>query len=241
VRWAALALAALALTGCESSAEKSAKLEKAALAALRAGPAAKGGLKITRASTAVRVISSTLVHDTEGTAAIVTLRNDGAAAEQAIPLEITVTGSGGSTLYTNTSAGIAASLTSVSYIAAHATSTWVDDQVQTSGTATGVSAEVGEGRRAAGPPPRIELHRGEVTHEASGTEVKGTAVNRSSVTQKELVIYAFARSGADTVAAGRAVLPELASGASATFSILLIGQAPPGAAITLTAPPTTLR
>jgi hypothetical protein len=241
VRWAALALAALALAGCETSAEKSAKLEKVALARLRTSPAAKGGLKLMRASAVLKVTSGAVVHDAEGTAAVVTLHNGSATAEQAVPLEITVHDAGGSALYANTASGISGSLTSVSYIPAHGTTTWVDDQVQVAGRPTSVTAEAGEGRRAGGQAPRVEVHRGEVTQEAGGTEIKGTAVNRSTVTQEELVIYAVSVQGGRTIAAGRAVLPELAGGASAPFSILLIGRASGGAGITLSAPATTLR
>lgn len=241
MRWAALALAGLALTGCETSAEKSATLEKAALARLRSSPAAKGRLRIARPSSVLKVLSSAVVRDSEGIAAVVTLHNESDSALQAVPLQIAVHGAGGSTLYTNTSSGIASSLATVSYIAAHGTTTWVDDQVQATGAPTSVTAEAGEGQRAVGGAPQIELRRGEVTQEAGGTEVKGTAVNRSAVTQTELVVYAVSMRGGRTVAAGRAVVPELAAGASASFSILLIGAAPGDSRLSLSAPPTTLR
>jgi len=240
VRWAVLALAALALSGCETSAEKSAKLERAALARLPAGPA-PSGLKVTKPSRVLKVVSGTILHDSEGTAAVLTLRSDSPSALTAVPLEITLTGTAGSTLYSNTGPGLSPSLTSVSYIPAHGTVTWVDDQVQAAETPTMLKAVVGEGVRAAGQPPAIEVHRGEVTKEAAGTEIKGTAVNRSSIAQRELVIYAVSAQGGTILAAGRAVLRELGAGSSAAFSILLIGSAPAGASITLSAPPTTLR
>jgi len=240
VRWAALALAALALTGCETSAEKSAQLEKVALAKLRNRPAAKGGLKITRPSTVLKVTASAVLHSSEGSAAVITLRNDSATAQAAVPLEIMVHGAGGTTLYTNTGAGLATSLTTVSYVPAHGTTTWVDDQVQASGTPTGVTALVGEGKPAHGRAPQIVVHRGEVSQEAGGTEIKGTAQNGSATAQKELIVYAVSVRGGRIVAAGRAVLAELAAGASAPFSILLIGEAPGGAGLSLSAPPTAI-
>jgi len=238
VRWAALALAAVALTGCETSAEKSAKLEKAALKDLPTHTA--NGLKIAHPSAVLKVTSTAVIHDAEGTAAVVTLRNDSAEAQQAVPLEITVHGAGGSSLATNTATGLAGSLTTVSYIAAHGTTTWIDDQVQVSETPTSVTAEAGEGKPAHGPAPTITLRRGAVTDEAGGTEVKGTAVNDSAVKQRELVVYAVAADAGHVVGAGRAVLAELPAGASAPFSILLIGPASSGAEILLSAPPTTL-
>jgi len=167
VRWAVLALVALALSGCETSAEKSAKLEKAALARLPKGPA-PSGLSVTKPSRVLKVLSSTILHDSEGTAAVVTLRNDSPSALQAVPLEITLTGASGSTLYSNTGSGLSPSLTSVSYIPAHGTTTWVDDQVQAAETPTAIRAVAGEGIRAAGQPLGQTLldNRGRPMHAA---------------------------------------------------------------------------
>ena len=242
MRWAALALAAIALTGCETSAEKSARLERAALANLPPGHGAgTGPLKISRPSAVVKVTSAVLVRDAEGIAAVVTLRNDSAGARQAVPLEINVRDRRGASLYSNTASGLSGSLTTVSYIPAHGTATWVDDQVQLTGTPSAVAAEAGEGKPAGAQAPQIELRRGEVTEEAGGSGVRGTAVNHSRIAQRELVIYAVASKGGRVLAAGRAVLTELAAGASAPFSISLIGPASGGSGLSLSAPATTLR
>ena len=68
----------------------------------------------------------------------------------------------------------------------------------------------------------------------------GTVRNRSTVTQQDLVVYAVARRGGKIVAAGRAVLPEVAAGASVPFQAFLVGE-PSGARLEASAPPTTLR
>jgi hypothetical protein len=52
-------------------------------------------------------------------------------------------------------------------------------------------------------------------------------------------VYGLARRGGRIVAAGRAVLPEVAANASAPFQAFLVG-APQGATLEASAPPTTL-
>jgi hypothetical protein len=242
MRAAVLALACLALSGCESTQEKSARLEKAALANQH-GPGARAKqLTITRPSAVIKVVSSSLVHSSEGMAAVVVLRNGSATAQSDVPIAITAHGAGGGAVYTNTSGGQAASLVSAALVPAHGELTWVDDQVQASSTPTAVTAEVGEGKPVKGAAPKVAVSSYHLGEEPGGLPVlQGTLANRSSLAQSELAIYAVASAGGRVQAAGRAVLPSLATGASASFQIFLIGTVPHGAHITLDAPPTVLR
>jgi hypothetical protein len=239
-------IAALALTGCETTAQKSAQLERAA----HHTRLAERGLSIVKQSTDVRVLGAALVHGAEGAAAVVTLRNDSAHALTDVPIAITVKNAGGSTVFQNNAPGLEAALTAIGSLPAHGEATWVDDQVPASGAPASVSAIVGESPIAAaaiagkspvasGPIPRIEVagvHRGE---EAGSTVAAGTARNRSNVTQKSLVVYALARRAGRIVAAGRAILPEVPAGASTPFQAFLVGSAQ-GAALEASAPATTL-
>ena len=63
--------------------------------------------------------------------------------------------------------------------------------------------------------------------------------NRSRISQHELVIFAVARRGGTVLAAGRAVVPELAADASARFQVFWVGD-PRGGSVQVLAPPTTL-
>ena len=94
MRLAALALAALALTACESNQERSAKLEKAdkhqEREAVQRRQLAQRALQITHPSTRVKVIATAVVHSSEGAAAIVSLRNDSRASLRDVPIRITV-------------------------------------------------------------------------------------------------------------------------------------------------------
>jgi hypothetical protein len=226
---AALVLIAVALGACESSQEKSAKLEKVAKQQQRLAP---HGLSIARASTKIKVISTAIVRSSEGIAAVVTLRNLTATALRNAPIAITVKSAGGSVLYSNDAPGLAKALVSVPLVPADGSTSWVDDQVQTAGAPASVSAEVGEGEALTGALPRFSV---QVAHLIDG-EAEGTVANHSSVSQRELVIYATAMRASKLVAAGRAVIPQLAAGSSTRFQLFFIGN-PQGTQIQYIAAP----
>jgi hypothetical protein len=228
-------LALLALSSCETTAEKSARLERAA----HHTRLAERGLSVVKQSADVRVLGAVLVHDAEGAAAVMTLRNDSAHVLKDVPIAITVKDAEGSTVFQNNSPGLEAALTSLGSLPAHSEGTWVDDQVPTSGAPASVSAIVGEAFAANGPAPRIEVagvHPGE---ESGSATAAGTVRNRSNVAQQSLVVYVIARRAGRIVAAGRAILPEVAPGAAIPFQAFLVG-APHGALLQADAPATTL-
>ena len=238
------ALAVLALVGCESSQEKNAKLVKAAKAleakTLARGEAAEKANRITHPSRKVAVSGVTLLHGAEGLAAVVTLQNRTGAALHEIPVQVTVTGSGGRTLYTNATQGQAKALVSAVFLPAHGRLTWVDDQIPPQPGASGATAIVGEAPATGSAVPKLAVQGAHVTEDpASGTGAEGQLVNHSAVNQSELVVYAVARKGGKVVAAGRAVLPEAEAGSSTPFQLFFIGD-PKGAEIEYAAPPPTL-
>jgi len=240
VRLAALALAALVLTGCETSAEKSAKLEREAKAQLASQPVQRG-LQITRQSTLVRILRTQLVHGSEGSAAVVTLRNTSASPLREVPIEIRAADARGTAVYTNTAPGLARSLTSVALLAPHAELTWVDDQIPAGGAPVSIHARVGQATVAAGTVPALSTTGTRIFEDpTNGLGAEGEVLNRSSVAQSELVVYVTATRGGAVVAAGRAVLPIAAAGAPTRFQAFLIGN-PQGARLVAAAPPSTLR
>ncbi len=230
---AALAVLTVALGGCETTAEQSAKLEKSA----KRVALVHAGLSIKRASRQAKVIQATVVHGSEGAAAAVTVRNLASRALVSVPIAITVKGARGQTLYQNNAAGLETALTHVPSIPAHGTVTWVNDQVSAAAEPASVSAELGEASSASGAEPRVEVLGIDVT-EASTGEASGTVRNSSSVAQGKLVVYVTARKGGKIVAAGRALLTNVAAGASVPFDLYLSGGAG-GASLQASAPPTT--
>lgn len=232
-------LATVVLTGCETTAEKSAALERAAKLRGAAGGAA--GLVISRPSTTLRVVQTALVGGREGAAAVVTLRNTAPRAAYEVPIALTVKGAGGAVAYTNTTPGIAHTLVSVPFVAAGAETSWVDDQLPPQATGGTVTATVGQAPALASAAPALAVG-GVKPYEdpANGVGLEGTVTNHSAVAQRELVIFAIARGAHGLAAAGRAVLPLLPARATTRFQVFWVG-APAGAHVEVTAPPTTLR
>lgn len=234
---AALAALALALTssGCESTQEQSAKLEASAKREKAEHPqVAQHGLTITRPSTKAKVLEATVVHSSEGAAAAIVVQNDSSQTLSSVPIAIDVKSATGKTVYQNNAPGLEPSLTELSSLPAHETLTWVDDQIPASGEPASVQATVGEAPAASGSQPRIEVS-GVRLAEASTGETAGTVHNDSTVAQPHLVVYVTARRAGRIVAAGRAVLAELAPNASMPFQVFLIGS-PTGAQLQAAAP-----
>jgi hypothetical protein len=230
---AVLVLIALALSGCETTQEESAKLERTA----KHFTLAHKGLSITRVSTQVQVLGATVLRSSEGAAAAVTVRNSTSHTLRSVPIAITVKNARGQTVYQNNAPGLEAALTSISSLPAHGSVTWVDDQVPLSGGPTSVSALAGESPVASGPEARIEVN-GLRLGEASSGETSGMVRNRSNITQQKLVVYLVARRAGRIIAAGRAILAEVAPGASVPFQAFLTGMTT-GATLEANAPATT--
>ena len=239
MRWAALVLAAVALGGCETTQEKSAKLEREAERNGGTAQLAAKAVEVTRPSAFVKVLSTTLLHASERAAVVVSLVNTSGRAFREVPVQITVKNATGATVYTNSTPGFARNLVVASSLAAHGQLQWIDDQVEASGKPTTVSAKVGEGLPVAGALPQIAAEGATLFEEPSGgVGARGTAVNRSGVSQRELVVYVVARRGGAIVAAGRAVLPSLGAHSSLPFQVFFVGS-PHGAKLEASAPATT--
>ncbi len=238
MRAAALLLVALALGGCETTAEESARLERAAGVQAGHGATAAKGLSITRAGTTVRVLGATLLHGSEGAAAAVTLLNLTDRTLVGVPIALTVRNAAGATVFQNNSPGLEAALVSVPSLAPHAELTWVNDQIPANGDPSTVTALAGESATTSATLPAISLSGVHRTDGPSGAGAAGSAGNPSAQVQHKLVVFAVARRGGRIVAAGRAVVPELAAHSSTPFEVFFIGQAA-GSSLDLSAPATS--
>jgi hypothetical protein len=240
VKRAALVLAALALTACESNQERSAKLEQAAKRHShevgRQQAVAQRALDIKQLSTKIKVTSAAVVHTTQGAAAVLTLRNSSGVALRDVPIQINVLDAHGTSVFKNDSAGTSATLVSAALVPAHGVIIWIDDQVDASGgVPASVVATVGEGTPTSGAVPQLQVHG---AHLAEAGEAEGSVANHSPVNQQELVVYAVARRGATVVAAGRALLPNAPAASSTPFQVYFVGD-PSGAQIEYSAPATS--
>lgn len=238
---------ALGAGGCETNAQRSAKLEKERLA----HPVAlQEGLVVAHESPHVKVVSAIAVHDENGSAVVVSLRNTSTHPLHDAPIAIAVSSASGAKLYQNNAPGLDSTLVSVPLLEPGRETVWVDDQIPTTATAPAkASARVGEPATVGGPGqpanssgavPQLSVRGVHLFEDPSnGVGEEGTVLNPSKVTQQKLVVYAVGRRGGRIVAAGRAVLPEVASGGSVPFQVFFIGD-PRGTQLQVSAPASTL-
>ncbi|HUH80679.1 MAG TPA: hypothetical protein VLZ06_05065 [Solirubrobacteraceae bacterium] len=237
MRPALAVLAALALAGCETTAEESARLERAAKRSQHVSEAREPlkALLAAPPSSKVVVRGTAIVHTAEGTAAVVTVHNLTASTLRKVPILIYVKDSTGRSLYTNNQPGISVTLTSVPSVPGGGSVDWVDDQVQAAGTPAGVFAKLGEGGGGSSPL-HVSAHVSE--QNASGGTVEGTVSNPTATVEQEVVVYGVARRGGRVTAAGRAVLTEVPAHGASHMQLFLIGD-PSGAKLQLSAAPTS--
>jgi hypothetical protein len=232
-----VACSSLLLVACESTQDKSARLAKQAVSLQR-----QRGLKVTKVSREVKVRSTAILSDPNGTAAVVTVRNASRKTLVQVPIAIDVKGRQGTSVFANDDPGLEPSLVGISVLRPGEQLSWVNDQVQPTARPKRVKAKVGEQRgRAPARLPRIEISPPKLEVDpTSGVLAVGKLVNRSGVLQRNLVVYAVARKGARVVAAGRGAVEKLKPHDKATYQVFFIGN-PRGAQVSLAAPPTVLR
>jgi hypothetical protein len=228
----------LTISGCESSQQTSAKLKREGKNAI----AGQRGLVIQASNREVKVVQTAVVTDSNGTAAVVVMRNLSPTPLGQLPIAIDVRGRGNKSVFQNNGAGLQTALVAVASLPGRAEIAWVNDQVVPSGQALSVKAEVGAGGAGAPPKlPQIDVGPAHIVSDPiSGIEADGSIHNASSVTQLKLFVFCVARRGGRVVAAGRGAIARLAAGGRASYHVFLIGN-PQGAQLTVTAPPTVLR
>lgn len=229
---------AIALVGCESSQDKSARLKRQGAHAL----ALQRGLVITKRNTSVRIVKTGLVTDSNGTAAAITLRSAKPSPLGTTPIAFTILDPKGKSVFRNDAAGLQPSLVSIAAMPPGQDVTWVNDQVTPNGTAAKLRAELGAAISTAPPAlPKIDVGQPHLLNDStSGMEAVGKVTNDSKVTQLKLFVYLAAWRGGKLVAAGRGAINKLAAGAHTDYHIFLIGK-PQGAQFSVSAPPTVFR
>lgn len=234
---AVLLLAALSLSACETTAEKSAELQRKA----NRVSVTERGLSIAKESRQVSVLQASVVRSAEGAAVVVKLRNRSASALHEVPIAITVKAADGHVLFQNNGGGLERALIAVPSIGPRETVVWVDDQIPPGGAPASASARVGEAPSVAAPLPDLQVTDVRVSEDpANGLVATGTVRNRSKLAQTSLVLYGTASRADRIVAAGRQILPKLAAGASSTVEVALLGDAH-GAKPQIAAPASSFR
>lgn len=230
------ALAAVSLSACQSTKQRSAELEDDGAKVLLAD----AGLEIGKRSDVVRVTSTTLLSDANGSAVVVSLRNSSDEDLVEVPILIDVRDAAGKSVYRNDVPGIEPALAHVPYIPAGGETEWVNDQVLASGKPKSVRVVVGaDARPYSGSLPAFDISEPRVEGDpVSGIEAAGRVVNRSGSVQERLLLYAIARRDGRIVAAGRGALEQIkATGKPRHYDIFFIGD-PQGARVEVTQFPT---
>ena len=232
-----LIVVAVTLPACETTQETSARLSKNAGSLL-----AVKGLRVTRENPEVKVESETVLHDPNGVAAVVALRNTG-AAQAVVPVAIDVRDAKGRSVYDNSVPGLDVSLTSLSSIARGQRTFWVNNQIQAAEAPRRVVAKVGTTKApVSGALPRIGIAKLAYGKDISGVFARGVITNRSKIPQRRLVVACISRRSTKVVAAGRAIVEKLQPAPTpkpVTFRVYFIGN-PKGGTVSCVAPPTVL-
>jgi hypothetical protein len=237
-RWViALALAVavgVTLSACESSQDKARAIRDQAQAS------APKPLVIPKPNKDVKVEGTTLLHDQNGDAVVVELRNETSKPLVNVPILLDIR-SGKQTVYKNDTAGIDFGLNHIALIKPHETFDWVNDQLTGEGKTVKVTVGQPEGKPPAGQLPPFTVTDPRLGHDFSGVKVSGEVRDDSKVDQSHLILFAVARQGGRIVAAGRGQIKKLKHGAKpAPYVIYFIGD-PTGADVTIEAPPTVLK
>lgn len=234
----AVALAGIALVsgGCwESTQEKSEKI------AAELGPVQQEkGLKISKPSKDVKVVSTTLLVDKEGSAVVVEVRNRSNRDLANVPILIDVLDAKGKSVYSNALPGLETALTAIPYVEAGGEATWVHDQVLAAGEPEEVQVTVGAGGTPhAGEIPEFTATDPKLEGDPhSGVVAGGNVENESGGKNERLLLYAVAREGDEVVAAGRGAIEKIKPEPKPLpYNIYFIGD-PHGADVELTWFPT---
>lgn len=238
---AAAAVAATTLSACESTQDRAAKVQAQGTRAL----ANRHGLKISRTNRAVKVLGKTILHDANGTAAVVELVNRGPKPQAQVPVAIELGDAAGKKLFANDAPGLEPALVSVALLPRNKPTIWVHNQVIATQAPRRLRVRVGTAPHEAIPakPPHITLSGVHLDHDSSGAYATGTVTNRSKVLQKRLTIFCAATKGGQIVAAGRAVVEKLAPAPTPKpihFTVYFIGN-PAGGTLEFSVPPVKLR
>jgi hypothetical protein len=228
-------LAASTLTACQSSQDKAKAIQEQAQAA------APKPLVISKPSKDVKVTGTTLLHDQNGDAVVVEMKNESNKTLINVPVLVDIRDPKGKTVYKNDTAGLDFALNHVPVLKPGETFDWVNDQVTAQGKS--VKATIGdpEGKPPAGQLPEVEVSPPKAGHDFSGAKVSGEVTDKSKIDQSHLILFAVARQGGRIVAAGRGQIKALKSEARPSpYVIYFIGN-PVGADVTIQAPPTVLQ
>jgi hypothetical protein len=223
----------VSVSACESTEQESAKIGREGQRLV----ASQGALTLNAVNHSVRVADVTLLTAGGRTAVAMRLTGTSTRAQVDVPVLVSVTGAHRKLLYSNDTGGLEASLQRIALLRPGQEEWWVNDQVLTSQTPTGVSVRVGTGAARSVSIPEVAVSGVSLGQQAGLPVLTGTIVNRSSRLESKVPVFAVAVRAGRIIAAGRAVSESLPPRAPTLFQIFFVGN-PAGASIKVTALPT---
>lgn len=229
-------LALLALTGCETTQDRSSRLEAEAA---KAGGSASLVADPVRRGKQVAIAKRTLLEDENGKAVVLELKNKRSRAVRNLPIRLELRGAGGDVVYSNAVKGLDRSLVSLAALPAGGSGFWIHDQLAVKGK-TRTKVIVGDGSRVTGRLPKVSVSGVRLISDPDGTAATGRLVNRSKIDQRRIVVFAIARRKGRVVAAGTAQVKRLRARGKARFQMFFIGD-PRRGRLSYFVPPTSVK
>ncbi len=233
---AALALP-VAVSGCESTQDKAAKIQKENA---RKQKLASMPLTIPKSDPKMKVTETVVLRSKDLNAVVVSIKNTGNKPIADIPIAVSVVNSAGKEVGSNTAPGTDHWLNHVPLIRPGQTFTWVNDQFDPTPSARKARVKVGIGTQVAKPYPDGKLVKPHFFQDpATGTAYTGKVKGNAPVLQMRVVIFSVGRQGGRIVTAGRGVLEKLLpnGGKPQGFTIFYVGANPKTASLTNEIPP----
>ncbi len=232
----AAAVLALGLAACETTQDTSKRLSKQGKALLKGRT-----LTVATANPDIKVTSSGVLQDPNGTAAVVELKNTG-GTQADVPVLISVSGAkGSSSTRTPPPASIRRSCSSPRSRRGQS-EIWVNDQVTATGKPQGLKATIGLAKaKAPATLPQMTITKLAFGSDVSGVYARGVITNTSKVAQKRLVIACVSTARHDAQGRGPRDRRQPRAGADAEADHLprLLHRQPQGRdKLACSAPPT---
>ena len=238
LRIAAVAvLAAVLVTGCESTQDKAARVQKAN--ALNAKAAAQP-LTVATIDRRIKVTGTTVLRGKDTDAVVVAVVNTSSKPIADLPIAVKVFNGSGKVVLTNTAPGTDHWLNHIPLLRPGQTFYWVNDQLDPLPSARKATVRIGPGVVVAHPYPDAQLIKTKFFEDpVSGAAFTGKAKGTAPVLQERLVIFSVGKQGGQIVAAGRGVLEKLLpnGGKPAGFTIFYVGANPKSVSLSNQAPP----
>jgi hypothetical protein len=228
--------ALVALTGCDTTQDKAARLKIRSARTL----ASRHVTRVGEPAHAVKVLSAALLAGKDESAIAVELRNDGDEPVNDLPLLVGVEGRDGKREYLNADRDVAYFKAHTAGLGPGEDGVWVYTSRHELDPSATAFAEVGDGPvpplPAAASLPEVDL--GAPSHSGSDPgRVEVEVSNELGFPQYDLTVFAWATRDGRLVAAGRASAGDLEAGEVEPVTLKLIGD-PKDAELHISAPPT---